>query len=65
MRRNNSPMKDLESRIGLLTRRLNDLFFDNFSSDISLVDLCPGIRVREECVASQHSENTVSEESVK
>ena len=34
VRRNNSPMKDLESRIGLLTRRLNDLFVDNFSSDI-------------------------------
>lgn len=58
-------MKDLESRIGLLTRRLNDLFVDNFSSDISLVELCPGIRVRQECVASQHSENTVSEESRK
>lgn len=58
-------MKDLESRIDLLTRRLNDLFVDNFSTDISLVELYPGIRVREECVASQHSENTVSEESTK
>ena len=58
-------MKDLESRIDLLTRILNYLFVDNFSRDISLVELCPGIRVREECVARQHSENTVSEESVK
>lgn len=58
-------MKDLESRIDLLTRILNYLFVDNFSSDISLVELCPGVRVREECVASQHRENTVSEESVK
>lgn len=59
-------MKDLESRIDLVTRILiAPFFFDNFSSDISLVELCPGIRVREECVASQHSENTVSDESVK